>query len=86
MILKKLKRDFNLLKLPILDGLQLAYKVTCNSLYGQVGVATSPICFKELAASTTAVGRKMVMTAKELTEEKYAPAKVVYGGYGQYIH
>jgi DNA polymerase elongation subunit (family B) len=26
----------------VLDGLQLAYKVTCNSLYGQVGTSTSP--------------------------------------------
>ena len=46
----------------VLDGLQLAYKVTCNSLYGQVGASTSPICFKELAASTTATGAKRVHT------------------------
>jgi DNA polymerase elongation subunit (family B) len=77
--IEKIEKRFQPFEIAILDGLQLAYKVTCNSLYGQVGAATSPICFKELAASTTAVGRKMVMTAKELTEEKYAPAKVVYG-------
>ena len=35
----------------VLDGQQLAYKVTCNSVYGQVGASTSPICFKELAAT-----------------------------------
>ena len=77
--IEKIEKRFLPFEIAILDGLQLAYKVTCNSLYGQVGAATSPICFKELAASTTAVGRKMVMVAKELTEEKYAPAKVVYG-------
>lgn len=63
----------------ILDGLQLAYKVVCNSLYGQLGATTSPICFKELAASTTAVGRQMVLTARDLTLEKYPKSKLIYG-------
>jgi DNA polymerase delta subunit 1 len=63
----------------VLDGLQLAYKVTCNSLYGQVGAATSPICFKELAASTTATGRLMVTTAKNVVEQDFPGAQVIYG-------
>jgi len=63
----------------ILDGLQQAYKVTCNSLYGQVGATTSSICFKELAACTTAVGRNMLITAKTLIEEHYPGAVNVYG-------
>jgi DNA polymerase elongation subunit (family B) len=52
----------------IYDGLQLAYKVTANSLYGQVGAPTSPIYMKELAASTTATGRKMLELSKEFIE------------------
>jgi DNA polymerase delta subunit 1 len=63
----------------LLDGLQLAYKVTCNSLYGQVGAATSPICFKELAASTTATGRRMVTTARDVVLRDFPGSKVVYG-------
>jgi hypothetical protein len=63
----------------VLDGLQLAYKVTCNSLYGQVGASTSPICFKELAASTTATGRKMVTTARDLTLGTFVGTKLTYG-------
>ena len=63
----------------VLDGLQLAYKVTCNSLYGQVGASTSPICFKELAACTTATGRKMVIVARDLTLEKFEGSKLTYG-------
>jgi DNA polymerase elongation subunit (family B) len=63
----------------VLDGQQLAYKVTCNSVYGQVGASTSPICFKELAASTTATGRKMVITARDITLENYKGSKLVYG-------
>lgn len=52
----------------IYDGLQLAYKVTANSLYGQVGAPTSPIYMKELAASTTATGRKMLELSKVFIE------------------
>jgi DNA polymerase elongation subunit (family B) len=52
----------------ILDGLQLAYKVTANSLYGQIGASTSAICYKDIAASTTAAGRDMIIFAKGLTE------------------
>ncbi len=63
----------------VLDGLQLAYKVTCNSLYGQVGASTSPICFKELAASTTATGRKMVTTARDRTLGTFVGTKLTYG-------
>ena len=55
----------------IYDGLQLAYKVTANSLYGQVGAPTSPIYMKELAASTTATGRKMLELSKEFIEEAF---------------
>ena len=62
----------------ILDGLQLAYKITANSLYGQVGARTSPIYMKELAASTTATGRNLIMKAKEFMEKNY-DADVVYG-------
>jgi len=52
----------------IYDGLQLAYKVTANSLYGQVGAPTSPIYMKELAASTTATGRKMLELSRDFIE------------------
>ena len=62
----------------VLDGLQLAYKVTANSLYGQVGAPTSQIFMKELAASTTATGRNLIMSAKKFAEEEYN-CEVVYG-------
>jgi DNA polymerase elongation subunit (family B) len=52
----------------IYDGLQLAYKVTANSLYGQVGAPTSPIYMKELAASTTATGRKMLEFSRDFIQ------------------
>jgi DNA polymerase elongation subunit (family B) len=55
----------------IYDGKQLAYKVVANSLYGQLGSAVSPIYKKELAASTTAVGRSMIMISKNYVEKEY---------------
>ena len=69
---------FNDFHKAVLDGLQLAYKVTANSLYGQIGAKTSPIYLKDIAACTTATGRKMIMMAKEFLEENYN-ANVVYG-------
>jgi hypothetical protein len=62
----------------VLDALQLAYKVTANSLYGQIGSRTSPIFWKDIAACTTATGREMIMLAKSFVEERYG-AKVIYG-------
>ncbi len=62
----------------VLDGLQLAYKVTANSLYGQCGAKTSAIYLKEIAACTTATGRKMIYKVKEFAEKHYN-AEVVYG-------
>ena len=74
-----IKQTNNEFQLSVLDGLQLAYKVTCNSLYGQVGATTSPICYKELAACTTSTGRKMVITARDLTLNTFVGAKLTYG-------
>jgi DNA polymerase elongation subunit (family B) len=63
----------------VLDGLQLAYKVTANSLYGQIGARTSPIYLKEIAACTTATGRAMILKAKQFIEDNYEGAYIVYG-------
>ena len=56
----------------ILDGLQMAYKVTANSLYGQTGAPTSPIYMKQIAASTTATGREMLQFSKIFIERMYS--------------
>jgi DNA polymerase elongation subunit (family B) len=55
----------------ILDKRQLGYKVTANSLYGQCGAKTSTFYEKDVAASTTATGRMMIMYAKTMIEEVY---------------
>jgi len=63
----------------VLDGLQLAYKVTANSLYGQTGARTSSIYMKEVAAATTATGRKMIMMARDYMIANYKGVDIVYG-------
>jgi DNA polymerase delta subunit 1 len=76
---KEIKQKYNPFQQNVLDGLQLAYKITANSLYGQIGAKTSPICFKELAACTTATGRSLLRFARDHTEKMYPGAVCVYG-------
>ena len=73
-----IKETYTNFEQDVFDALQLAYKVTANSLYGQIGARTSPIYLKEIAACTTATGREMIMTAKDFVEENYN-AEVIYG-------
>jgi DNA polymerase elongation subunit (family B) len=55
----------------VLDQRQLGYKVTANSLYGQCGAKTSTFYEKDIAACTTATGRKLLTYAKKIIEECY---------------
>lgn len=55
----------------VLNGLQLAYKVVANSVYGQTGSRTSPIRRVEVAACTTAAGRERLMFAKNIAETEF---------------
>jgi DNA polymerase elongation subunit (family B) len=55
----------------VLDKRQLAYKVTANSLYGQCGAKTSTIYEPDIAASTTATGRLLLLYGKRIIEECY---------------
>ena len=64
-LLKETEKDP--FKKKVYDGLQNAYKVTANSIYGQTGSPTSSIFFKELAGCTTATGRVMLHTARLFT-------------------
>ncbi|AEQ33130.1 B-family DNA polymerase [Acanthamoeba polyphaga mimivirus] len=63
----------------ILNALQLAFKVTANSLYGQTGAPTSPIFFIAIAASTTAIGRERLHYARKMVEDNFPGSEVIYG-------
>lgn len=57
----------------LLDAQQLAYKLTANSLYGQLGSNTSKIRRKCVAASTTGHGRQQLLFSKACIERAYGP-------------
>ncbi|AAV50591.1 B-family DNA polymerase [Acanthamoeba castellanii mimivirus] len=63
----------------ILNALQLAFKVTANSLYGQTGAPTSPLYFIAIAACTTAIGRERLHYAKKTVEDNFPGSEVIYG-------
>ena len=84
---KRMKTEPDEFKRKVLDGLQLAYKVTANSVYGQLGAKTSPVFKMLLAACTTSVGRSRIYDAsfgvKEWSRRKYGNGypepEIVYG-------
>ena len=75
----QIKNEKDAFRRSVLDGLQLAYKVTANSLYGGVGAGVSALYYKDIAASTTATGRKYLHMAKDYVNKHFPKAEVVYG-------
>jgi DNA polymerase elongation subunit (family B) len=55
----------------VYDKRQLSIKLTANSLYGQCGAKTSYFYEPDVAASCTAVGRKLLTLAKTEIEREY---------------
>jgi DNA polymerase elongation subunit (family B) len=86
---KEAEKEDDPFRKALLDAEQLAYKLTANSLYGQLGSGTFKIRMQNLAASVTAYGRLQIMCAKEAIEQFYGSkggytnpeydAKIVYG-------
>lgn len=80
----KIKSEPDEFKRKVLDGLQLAYKVTANSVYGQLGAKTSSIYMKKIAACTTSVGRRRIDDADKGVKDwaksvGYETPEIVYG-------
>jgi len=67
----QMKKESDMFMKNVLDKRQLGLKVTANSLYGQFGSKTSPFFQKDVAASITAIGRKMITYVKRMVEELY---------------
>ena len=68
---KEAEKETDEFRKALLDAKQLAYKLTANSLYGQLGSGTFKVRRQVLAASTTAYGRKQLLFAKECIETVY---------------
>lgn len=69
----EIKKESDPFRKSLLDAEQLAYKLTANSLYGQLGSGVFKVRLQHLAASVTAYGRKQIMFAKAVIERFYGP-------------
>ena len=67
----------------ILDKRQLSIKITANSVYGQTGAKTSTFYEIDAAASTTAIGRKLLTYAQKIIESVYKNKICNTSKYGQ---
>jgi DNA polymerase elongation subunit (family B) len=76
---KKMDAESDPFKKVLLDGLQLAYKITANSVYGQIGAKTSKLYKPQIAASTTAGGRERIAHATKFMSENFDKTNVIYG-------
>ncbi|XP_025087757.1 DNA polymerase delta catalytic subunit-like [Pomacea canaliculata] len=70
----------------VLDGRQLALKVSANSVYGFTGAQVGKLPCLEISQSVTAFGRFMIEQTKQYVEDHYTiangyqhDAKVIYG-------
>nr|BAO20831.1 DNA polymerase delta catalytic subunit [Baculentulus morikawai] len=81
-----LKKETDPFKKQILDGRQLALKISCNSVYGFTGAQVGKLPCLEISQSVTAFGRMMIEQTKQAVEARFNiangyehDAKVIYG-------
>lgn len=83
---KDLKNETEPFKRDVLNGRQLALKVSANSVYGFTGATVGKLPCLAISSSVTSFGRNMIMLTKKAVEEKYCikngfkhDSLVVYG-------
>ena len=76
---KLIAKEEDPFKQNIYDKRQLSIKVTANSLYGQCGAKTSAFYEKDVAASCTAIGRKLLFYGKDVIEGCYDNIEITLG-------
>lgn len=87
---KRAKADLKEAKDPlekaVLDGRQLALKISANSVYGFTGATIGQLPCLEISSSVTSYGRQMIEHTKNLVKEKFTTlggyehnAEVIYG-------
>ncbi|KAM0683322.1 DNA-directed DNA polymerase delta [Mitosporidium daphniae] len=81
-----LKSENDRFRKAVLDGRQLALKISANSVYGFTGATVGKLPCIQISQSTTSFGRQMIDLTKEMVEKAYtiengydANAKVIYG-------
>ena len=83
---KELAVETDTFKKAVLNGRQLALKISANSVYGITGATVGKLPCLAIASSTTSYGRQMIERTKEEVEAKYTiangyshDAEVIYG-------
>ncbi|KAF7596719.1 DNA-directed DNA polymerase delta [Aspergillus hancockii] len=83
---KELAVETDPFKKAVLNGRQLALKISANSVYGLTGATVGKLPCLPIASSTTAYGRQMIEKTKQEVEARYTiangyshDAKVIYG-------
>ncbi|ESK97702.1 dna polymerase delta catalytic subunit [Moniliophthora roreri MCA 2997] len=81
-----LKKETDPFKRAVLDGRQLALKISANSVYGFTGATIGKLPCLAISSSTTAYGRQMIEKTKQEVEAEYSianghayDATVIYG-------
>uniref|UniRef100_A0A3B4UZ54 DNA polymerase delta catalytic subunit n=1 Tax=Seriola dumerili TaxID=41447 RepID=A0A3B4UZ54_SERDU len=73
----ELKKETDPFKKQVLDGRQLALKISANSVYGFTGAQVGKLPCLEISQSVTGFGRQMIEQTKQLVESKY----IISNGY-----
>ena len=83
---KELAVETDTFKKAVLNGRQLALKISANSVYGITGATVGKLPCLAIASSTTSYGRQMIEKTKDEVEAKYTiangyshDAQVIYG-------
>lgn len=83
---KELAVETDSFKKAVLNGRQLALKISANSVYGITGATVGKLPCLAIASSTTSYGRQMIEKTKEEVEQRYTiangyshDAQVIYG-------
>lgn len=83
---RELAQETDPFKKAVLNGRQLALKVSANSVYGLTGATTGKLPCLEIARSTTSFGREMIEKTKNEVEARFNiangyanDAQVIYG-------
>ncbi|TVY49061.1 DNA polymerase delta catalytic subunit [Lachnellula occidentalis] len=83
---RELAKETDPFKKAVLNGRQLALKVSANSVYGLTGATVGKLPCLPIASSTTSYGRQMIEKTKEEVQAKYTiangyshDAQVIYG-------
>jgi len=63
----------------VLEGRQLALKISANSVYGFTGAQIGQLPCLEISSSVTAFGREMILQTKAMVESLFPKSQVIYG-------